>query len=198
MRVGRLTIRVLLIPLAVLAAGCGTTAAETARPVATPAAHQAGVRFENDFLALHYPASWKTLVFAPSGALHFDPMLYLSTQSGRNPCRTRAGTTQCGWPVARLHPNGILVVMENRGYPGWTLASTPGTPLDVDGRKARRQITRPGRCGAIGADETIAIAIARPLRDNWTDITACIRGPRLAQREDEIDAMLASTHFRTP
>jgi hypothetical protein len=104
----------------------------------------------------------------------------------------------CGWPVDRLQPGGALVVWENRGAPGWSLASARGTEVKIGGRKAKQEVSRPGKCAAIGADETIEVTIARPLPNNWTDVTACLKGPGLAASERRIDALLGSTRFLTP
>jgi len=179
----------LLGTLALVAAGCGTPAA---RPAGAGAQARA-LEFKNTYLSFRYPASWRPLVFRQAQALHSSPMVYLSTQPGRAACGT-----DCAWPVSQLHPGGILVVWENRGYPGWTLGSIPGKPLHVDGRAARRIVSRPGVCAAIGADETVVVSVARPLAYNWTQITACLRGPRLAATERQLARVLASTHFLNP
>ena len=97
-----------------------------------------------------------------------------------------------------LRRGGVLVVVENRGYPGWTLDSMPGSPTRIGGRPARRAVSRPGTCAEIGADETVEIAIARPLSGNWTAVTACLRAPNLAANARSLDALLASIHFKTP
>lgn len=156
------------------------------------------VAFHNDFVAFSYPQAWKRFIFSQSGSLHYNPMLSLSTQPAHDPCRSSATATRCGWPIRQLSPNGVLVVWENRGYPGWTLRSAPGQPTTVGGRPAKRAVEKPGPCGAIGADETIAVVIARPLQDNWTAVTACIHGADLAAPSRQIDALLASTRFLRP
>jgi hypothetical protein len=130
--------------------------------------------------------------------LHFHPLVYVSTQSSRNPCRQSQAETVCGWPVDRLRANGVLIVWENRGWPGWSLASMSGRALRVGGRAAKISARHPGACSTIGADETVEVSIERPLRDNWTAFTACLRGPDLAVSERAVGALLASTHFLAP
>ncbi len=126
-------------------------------------------------------------------------MLYLSVQPTKNPCEITGSGTTCGWPVSKLRPGGVLVVWENRGYPGWSLASSPGRPTQVGGRNARKLVSRPGACSEIGADETVQVAIARPgMSGNWTAVTACLRGPNLVANEQALDALLASTRFKAP
>jgi hypothetical protein len=153
--------------------------------------------FRNDFLVFRYPSAWTSYEFPLPGSLHFHPMVYVSTQPGHNPCRQRANATICGWPIERLRANGVLIVWENRGMPGWSLASAPGRAVRVGGRSAKSAIARPGVCSSIGADETVQVAIGRS-NSNWTAFTACLRGPDLAARKREVDALLASTRFLTP
>lgn len=152
------------------------------------------VEYRSAFFAFRHPSGWKTFEFP--GSFHFNPLVYVSTQPGHDPCRkSDSSTTVCGWPIDRLRPNGVLIVWENRGFPGGSFASVPGKALRVGGRSAKSATTRPGRCSAIGADETVDVAIQLPARENWTEMTACLRGPDLSAREREIRALLASTSF---
>jgi hypothetical protein len=181
-------------------AGCGggsTGAGQSSSAALGAGARGALASFRNDFLALQYPAGWKTLQPAPV-ELHFQPMVYLSAQPAHDPCTQTGTTTTCGWPVRTLRPNSVLVMWENRGAPGWSVSTTPGTKIRVDGRPAVRAVTRPGACGAIGADETVSVEIQRPLRYNWTAFTACLREPDLSTQQREVSAILASTRFLTP
>jgi len=158
--------------------------------------------FSNGFVTFNYPAAWSSSSWTKQ-ELHFDPMVYLSTERAQHdPCRTSASATgktvSCGWPINRLASNGVLVQWENRGSPGVRVATFPGEKLRVDGRVARLSVQRPGRCGGVGADETISVAIARPLAGNWTQVDACLRGPKLAPLEQQVRALLASARFLTP
>jgi hypothetical protein len=155
----------------------------------------APVTYANSFLSFSHPAAWRPYPFRWAGGLHFQPMLYVSTQPVQNPCHTKGSSSMCAWPVRRLQPNGVLITWENRGFPGFSLDSQPGSATSVGGRSAKRQATRPGACAAIGGNVTIEYAIARPMADNWTEATACVRGPNLAQNERRVDALLASTKF---
>jgi len=186
--------------LALLALSLGAACGGSSRPQTTTMTPPASLTtFRNAYLEFRYPQAWRTLTFQiPPTVLHFDPMLYLSTQPGHNPCRQNGDVTSCSWPVDRLDSNGVLVVWENQGYPGWRLAPQPGTSVSVDGRPAKQVVKRPGDCGTIGADETVSIQIARPVDSNWTAFTACLRGPNLAGHEQEIKALLASTRFLQP
>lgn len=181
-----------LVVLAAVPAACGSAAPRTAAAASTVST------FHNGFLAFRYPAAWKPFVFQVSGTLHFDPMLYLSSQPAREPCHKHRPETVCGWPVDRLRPGGALIVWENRGAPAWSLASVPGAYVKIGGRRAKRELSRPGKCAAIGADETIEATITRPIPHNWTDFTACLKGPGLAASERRIDALLGSTRFLAP
>lgn len=194
----RLTTRRLLLcgaaiaAFAALASGCGSAAGGNAfKPP------QSTVRYANSQLKFLHPTAWKAYPFRWQGELHFQPMLYLSTQPVHDPCATYGGTTTCTWPVGRLAPGGVLVVWENRGFPGWTLNDASGKTTLVGGRQAKRVVVS-GECRTIGGTVAIEVAIASPEPSNWTQMTACLRGPDLAQNERALDAMLASTHFLAP
>ena len=180
-----------LVLIAATVSGCGS---------ASNASGSSGAveTFQNSFLVFGYPPAWKPAVFKITGTLHFSPMVYVSSQPVHHPCHSQQSATVCGWPLDRLRPGGALIVWENRGFPGWSLRTTHGTALRIGGRRAKQTVTRPGQCGAIGADETIAIEIARPIPNNWTAFTACLKGPGLASSVREVDALLASTKFVAP
>jgi hypothetical protein len=173
-----------------LASACGGGLDAPAAATNTPLA-----KYANTFLSFRHPANWKAYPFRWSGALHFQPMLYVSTQAVRDPCQTSGNSTVCKWPVRRLQPDGVLIAWENRGFPGWSLRTQRGKSIRIDGRSAKRSEARPGACAAIGGDLTIEVAIARPMASNWTEATACVRGPHLAANERRIDSLLASTRF---
>lgn len=189
--------------VAVSAAAAASAGLLTAWVTATPSGQQpsAGV-FRNDFVTFRYPASWSARVWT-EGALHFQPMVYLSTERVQHdPCQTSTTpsgkTITCGSPIDRLAPGGVLVVWENQGYPGASVARFPGASMRVGGRAARLSVHRPGSCRRVGADETMSVAIARPLADNWTQVDACLRGPKLKLLEQQLRAVLASTRFLNP
>jgi hypothetical protein len=188
----------LLAACGVLAVGAGSLAVWSA---ASPGA--AGLQtYRNEFVTFKYPAAWAPSVFTEQ-TLHFHPMVYLSTQSTHDPCRTTASalggtTTACGWPVGRLVPGGVVVLLENRGAPGATLANFAGQPVRIGGRSAKLSTQKPGTCRTLGADATVSVTIARPLQSNWTALQACLRGPHLAEQERQLRAMLGSMRFLTP
>jgi hypothetical protein len=193
---GRIAAILALVALAACA-GCGGSS----HPGGTTAALQPPLTtYRNAFLTFSYPQAWRPLTFRiPPTILHFDPMLYLSTQPGHNPCRQSGDVTFCGWPVDNLDPAGVLAVWENKGFPGWTLSTQAGKSLKVGGRPAKKLVSRPGDCGSIGAEETVSVVIARPkLADNYTSFIACLRGPHLAAHVREVSALLASTRFLQP
>jgi hypothetical protein len=195
MRLQRLALRSAFALVLVLT---GATAAACGSAPRASGPSTGGATFRNSFLAFGHPAAWKPSVFKVTGRLHFAPMLYLSSQPLQQPCRKKGLDVVCGWPVDRLEPGAMLMVWENRGFPGWSLRTIPGTSMRVGGRKAKRTVSWPGECAAIGGDETIAVEIERPVPDNWTAFTACLKGPGLATTEGEIGAVLASTRFAAP
>ena len=173
-----------------LASACGGGSGAPGSDASSPAT------FTNSYLSFRYPTTWSTYPFKWSGELHFHPMLYVSTQPVRNPCRTQSQTVVCGWPVDELDPGGILITLENRGAPGWSLGDAAGKAFRVGGRPARRNVDRPGSCGAIGGEETVDVDVASPQPGNWTELLACLRGPRLGSNEHRVDALLRSVRFR--
>jgi hypothetical protein len=190
----RLALRSLL-SLAAIAAAVASTSACGGGKDASSAQRAPLVRYANDYLTFRHPSTWKAYPFRWGGALHFQPMLYVSTQPVRNPCQTSGNATVCKWPVRHLQPDGVLIAWENRGFPGWSLRTQPGESVRIGGRAAKRAAVRPGACAAIGGELTIEVAIARPMASNWTEATACVRGPHLAANERQLDALLASTRF---
>jgi hypothetical protein len=67
--------------------------------------------------------------------------------------------------------------------------------VTVGGLPAREQVSRPGLCSSIGADETIVVDAARTVPYNYYAMTACLRGPDLTQAASQVQRMLASTTF---
>jgi hypothetical protein len=96
--------------------------------------------------------------------------------------------------VGQLQPGGVLVTWNASNPPAVALG--PGSRIQVDGREARRVDTAGGICHSIGADRTVDVRIqTRPLPSTLTEMTACLRGPGLAQEQKSLDALLASTKF---
>jgi hypothetical protein len=112
-----------------------------------------------------------------------------------DPCTTIGSSTACGWPLTELAADGVLVRWSSNGSPGWHLQQAPGTSLSVGGLPAREQVSQPGDCGSIGADETIVVKAARTVPYNYYGMTACLRGPDLTQAALQVQQMLTSTTF---
>ena len=138
--------------------------------------------------------TWKAYPFRWAGELHFQPLVYLSTQPLHDPCSTKGNTTSCGFPVAQLRPGGVLLTWNASGPSATGLAS--GSQIRVDGHPARCVESAGGICRQLGADKTIYVLVqTRPLPSTPTELTACLRGPGVAQEEQSVDALLASTKF---
>jgi hypothetical protein len=169
--------------------GCGA-AARRAAPKDPPLLSY----YKDSFLGFSYPAAWTAHPYERAAELHFRPLVYLSTQPIREPCSTNGDTTTCGFPVAQLRPGGVLVFWQLSGIPATGLG--PGKALEVGGRPARRSETNGGECRSIGADRTIDVAVeTNPPPSPLVYLTACLRGPGLAQAEKSVDSLLASTTF---
>jgi hypothetical protein len=187
--------RLLLFALAIVAlasvtSACGGGSDAHAAPKDPPLATYTG-----SGLSFDYPAAWTEYKpTLPTVSLHFNPLVYLSTQPVHAPCSTKGNTTSCGFPVDQLQPGGVLVTWETNGLLAMGLG--PGKQIQVGGHPAARQEKTGGECSRIGADRTIDVAIATStLPSALTYFTACLRGPGLAQAEKSVDALLASTKF---
>jgi hypothetical protein len=179
-----------ILALASVASACGGGSDVQAAPKDPPLATYTG-----SGLSFSYPAAWTAAKpVLPTVGLHFNPLVYLSTQPVHAPCSTKGNTTSCGFPVDHLQPGGVLITWETNGLLAMGLG--PGTQLQVGGHPAARQEKTRGECRTIGADRTIDVAIAtHTLPSALTYFTACLRGPGLAQAEQSVDALLASTTF---
>lgn len=185
-----LTCAAALVLLVVLTSGCGGGDARAAAKNDPPP-----VKYASSFLSFTHPAAWKAAT-PHSHELHFNPLVYLSTQPVHEPCTTSGNETTCGFPVSQLRPGGVLVGWLYGGPPAFGLG--PGKQIRVGGRPASRVDTAGGMCRRIGADRTIDVTIElKPLPSSLLEFTACLRGPGLAQSEAAVDALLASTRFDT-
>jgi hypothetical protein len=149
-------------------------------------------QYSGQYVRFDYPVGWSALRFRRPLELHSFPLVYLSTQAIHSPCSTSGNETTCGWPVERLQPGGILAVWQlpyAPPCPGCTPGPV-GTPVQVGGRRATRQVEAGGACRAIGADRTIDVVVKNSL-----EFVACLRRPNLAQNERRVDALLESTQF---
>ena len=175
---------------AALASACG--GGQTAKAADPPSL----VQYNSNGLSFRHPAAWKEYPFVWAGELHFQPIVYLSTQPVHDPCSTHGNDTSCGLPIGHLQPGGVLVVWQNPYVlPGTTLGSA-GSPMRVGGRPARRTTSSGGVCRSVGADRTIDVLIKSSPAPNQIEATACLRGPNLAQNERRLNALLASTRFQ--
>lgn len=183
-----------LIGLLALTSACG---GGTNAPAATSSNFDPPlVEYSNALLRFTHPASWKAYPFHWVGELHFQPMVYLSTQPVQDPCSTKGETTSCGFPVKQLAPGGVLVTWNASDPPSTGFGS--GMRIRVDGHPATRTITTGGMCSIIGANRTIDVLIqTQPFPSTPTEMIACLRGPGLAKAEQSLDALLASTKLVT-
>lgn len=182
-----------IVAAAALATACGGGGPGTAKAAADPPQL---VTYRSGGLSFRHPGTWTAYPFRWAGELHFRPLVYLSTQPVHDPCSTRGNTTSCGLPVRRLRPGGVLVIWQVNGVPAMGLG--PGARVRVGGHPATRVVTRGGICRQIGADRTIELAIeTSPTPSPLTYLTACLRGPNLAQNERRVDALLASARLNS-
>lgn len=187
-----LTCAAALVALAVLASACGGGGdAQAAAKKADPPL----AKYSDRYLSFSYPGAWKAS--APTGPteLHFQPLVYLSTQPMGSPCSVHGNETDCGWPIKHLEPGGVIALWQLPYLlPGASVASAAGKSLQVGGKPAKRVETTGGLCRKIGADRTIHVLIELSPAEEL-ELTACLRGPGLAQAEKSVDALLASARL---
>ena len=81
-----------MMALALVTSACGGGSATQAAPMDPPLAQYTG-----SGLSSSCPAEWKVYEpIRPTFALHFNPIVYLSTQPVHAPCSTKGNTTTCG------------------------------------------------------------------------------------------------------
>jgi hypothetical protein len=189
----RLTLRRLLA-LAAIAAAVAVTSACGGGGDAQAASKDPPLQtYSGSGLSFSYPVAW-TAYPGKQAELHFQPLVYLSTQPLHDPCSTKGNETTCGFPVDRLKPGGVLVMWLRYGIPAMGLG--PGARIRVGGRPATVVDKPGGQCRKIGADRTIQAVVqtsAPPAA--FTYLTACLRGPGAAGNARSIKALLASTKF---
>jgi hypothetical protein len=153
---------------------------------------QNGIRFE-------YPSCWRTAHYNDPSTMS-QSMVYVSSGPTLDPCTRQgaSGELRCATPIALLGPDGVLVEWSEGGFPGWTLGSQGGIPLQVGGLPAREVVNRPGSCSDIGADATVDIEVGRSVRYNFYGAVACLRGPDLPALQAEIDRVVLSVSFSYP
>jgi hypothetical protein len=152
-------------------------------------------KYNGSGLSFSYPAAWTaSKPSLPAEVLHFQPIVYLSNQPVHAPCTTSGNATTCGYPVHRLRPGGVLVIWQYPYVlPGFSLGAGPR--IKIDSHAATKTSTKPGICRSIGADRTIDALVELVPHSSYLELTACLRGPGLAQAEKSVDALLASTKF---
>jgi hypothetical protein len=153
-----------------------------------------------------YPAGWSVVQPSLQATMGFV-YGYFSNQRLQDPCATVDDgqgriSQRCGSPLAALAPGGVLVSWSSPGVPmtaqglaSW-LDTQPGTAIVVDGVPGKLAVrpAGPGDCSGLGASRVV---IANLLQDSeWRfSMEACLRGPKLAQHEAQVRAMLRSTRF---
>jgi hypothetical protein len=177
----------------------GTDEPTTASP--SVSAVPVTVADEASGISFGLPAGWTR--WQPNGhsPMTDGPLIYLSTDPllpacavapSNSPNPPDARGRACDAPVASLRENGVFV--------SWVTSRTlerlpsEGEAIAINGSTGRLEVERPGSCGAIGADETIAVLvpIGQPTPLSNIAVVACLRGPDLATAEAHLRAMLAS------
>lgn len=148
--------------------------------------------FRKSGVRLRYPAAWRTYQYPNDYSSFSHLIVYLSNVRLHDPCVTRrtpqAVMTRCGQPVNHLTPGSILVSWSANGFPGWSFAMATGTPIRVDGHRAK-PLREHATC-RIHADVEIDVTVERRAADNWYFVRACIRGPGTARLAGKFKRLL--------
>jgi hypothetical protein len=189
----RLTLRRLLALAAIATAVAVTSACGGGGDGQAAAKDPPLQSYSGSGLSFSYPAAW-TAYPGKQAELHFQPLVYLSTQPVHDPCSTKGNVTTCGFPVDRLKPAGALVMWQRYGVPAMGLGQ--GTRIQVGGNPATFVNKPGGACRKIGADRAIeAVVQTSPPPTAFTYLTACLREPGATENARRIKALLASTKF---
>jgi len=165
-------------------------------PLATTVADGAdGITFDR-------PATWVRWLPNQHQPITDGPLIYLSTDPLLPACAVPPGSSPnppdakgraCDWPVTTLKPGGVLVTWWNNRL--LSPIPSPAAAITINGGTSGLEVDQPGACAAIGADETITVAIpiGQPTVVTNISVFACLRGPDLTAAEAQLRQMLIST-----
>lgn len=172
--------------------GCGGKTS----PNSQTAARVKMASFTHGALSFWYPAAWparQRLLMTTSDSAG---IVYLTQARLHNPCKHSTNAyggvgISCRGGVLDALPPGDLFV-------SWSVVGDGPEPangdhLVIDGHRAVVSYRDIRACDGIrGGEAGIAAAIAEGAEDNWYEMTACMRGPRLRLVEAQVRAMLGS------
>ena len=171
----------------------------------SPHAHESGHvgscvasrSFVSGQFTFSYPACW-TMRENVEGSMFSTVLVALSNQTMHNACHTmRSGSgveTNCGFPITTLRLGGVLVEMIEGGMPGWEFAREPGRHLVLGHHDARESVTR-NLLGTLHANEEITVFIRSTIPDDYYEVVAFLRGPRMAADQSLLERILQSVRF---
>jgi hypothetical protein len=156
--------------------------------------------FAEGGLQMDYPAAWREFHYEVISSFS-NVIAYLGTVEMQDPCTRTATSITCDNGF-HLPPGGIVVVVEDRGFPGYDILTNPmdegrGVLLRVAGLPARRALTGPNQ--ATGADQVLVWWISKPGSvDNYYSVTAYLRGPDVVVETAQVDAMVTGLRYDQP
>jgi hypothetical protein len=182
----------LLAGVALVMAACAgpTPPSDTSSGLAT---------FHEDGLVFDYPAAWRPFRYEMVSSFS-NLIVYLATVDVPDPCTRTANSIACGQGF-QLIPNSIVVTISGGGFPGFSIldGQPPGArAFVVDGLPAYVEQLEP-QDRAQGADLSMHWTIARPGSvDNYYTIQADIRGPDVASRLQQVEALVKGLRYDPP
>jgi hypothetical protein len=162
---------------------------------ALPSALASGTkRYADSAISFRYPGSWHIDAQRVPFFLHYESLAQITTGRWRHPCIVHPTGYDCRFRVGRLR-RGVLALWEFLAPPPVPGAARPpsGQPVTISGRTAYLQVLR----GHLHCARWIEATV--PIKGGNTTYVfkACIRGPRLDERQGRVLRMMYSTrlHF---
>jgi hypothetical protein len=133
-----------------------------------------------------YPIEWRYQHSGVSTQMT-SPLIDLSTQRMGDPCHGKLG---CGWPVTRLRPGGVVLMV----FSGGSIVPPTSTSRTIREYRGDRL---DGLAASIGCDTVLVGDYQAPTVADLS-FSACFRAPGLAAHEREFRAMLDSVRPSQP
>lgn len=186
----------MVLATVLLLSGCTTGTAARGLLRVSPSAPT--VRVTTGAISFAYPAGWSRKAWP--GASSFTYLAAaVSNQQLMDPCFKRGRTSGCGQPISRLGAGALLAEWWEDGFPSWSLAKQPGSPIQADGLQGKVQQlgADQGDCLGLGADSSLHVVVLSPTAGNYFQFVACMKAPGITQVPGEAMAILKSSRFLT-
>ena len=187
---------VVAVTLMVIVGCAGVISTVTAAATATRGAMHDRT-FRSFGVRLRYPAAWRAYTYPDDASSFSRLVVYLSNRRLHEPCVTHKTphvvTKTCGTPLNRIAPRSILVSWAANSFPGWSFARAKGSPIRVDGHRAKL-LLKHSTCG-INAGVEMDVVIQRRAVDNWVFGQRLHPGTGTARFTGQFKTLLTTAHI---